>query len=342
MADLESLSGNFLFERQKLSESVKKLEKIIMSPKISKHLDYQTQLQIQKEIDRLNTGIFQLDTLAKDLSKRVISEKYTVCGDFLNDLVSFSKSCTMTLQKNIAIHPSGHDVKFDKDAMNSIKSVLKEMIQTFIEFSIESEKERKLRGKKEQAFMQIGFKREDEGIQLIIIADGNGIIPPLDEEHGASLAKHNIRAAFQGKMGRWSSWILHIPHFYSVISGYEITVENRLFYIPGYFVTNTNVSAEDIKEENKYSINSDLELIPIKNSDCDSCAIIEVSVGTRNIYILVSKISEKKDVYIKQMSNSIVGKGRYLGVVVETLEEVQVLRPVLNPYSVVYGVENEK
>jgi hypothetical protein len=70
MDEFATLSGDFLFERKRLADSLRRLESLIVSPEVSTHLGRTTLIEMQAEIDRLTSGIFRLDALAKHLSAK--------------------------------------------------------------------------------------------------------------------------------------------------------------------------------------------------------------------------------------------------------------------------------
>ena len=63
------------------------------------------------------------------------------------------------------------------------------MLETMVEYCVEPGKERQARKKRSKAYFQIDVKPLEEGYRLMVLCDGNGILPPLVSDHGVKLAQ---------------------------------------------------------------------------------------------------------------------------------------------------------
>src|SRR5688500_7890216 len=107
MEDFAALSGDFLFERKKLSESLKRLERLLVSPEVSGRLGGGTLLSLQSEIDRLTAGIFRLEALAKHLSAQAQVDRFDDSFPALQELCEFVRQSCKAMGRAVSAIPSG-------------------------------------------------------------------------------------------------------------------------------------------------------------------------------------------------------------------------------------------
>ncbi len=340
MDELATLSGDFLFERRRLADSLRRLESLIVSPEVSTQIGRATLIEMQAEIDRLTSGIFRLDALAKHLSAKSQFDRYEDCDFFLNSMVVAAQNAASTATRAVLVNATGHGTKVDRHKISKLQEVLPEMMQTFIEFSIESPKERRLRGKKETAFVQMGMRRHDEGIQFTLVADGNGVMPPLSDEHGERLAAIGVRATFQGKPGKWSCWVFNIPHYAPVMNCYAVSLGGLKVYMPATAVVAVHDSGPlDPGETPIIRMNNELkgEVVRANEVRAGPVHALEVAAGSRRAWLLIDGPAIREEVFMKPVPESLSGYGRYMGMVVSTTAPSQALFAVINPSFIVYG-----
>lgn len=342
MEDFSALSGDFLFERKKLSESLKRLERVLAAPEVSGRLPGSTLLALQSEVDRLTAGIFRLEALAKNLSAQAQVDRYEDSFPILQELCDLAKRSGQAFGRGLTAVPSGHGVRADRYRMQKLRPVLRDMLETFIEFSIETPKERRLRGKREAAHLQVSMRRQDEGSVLSIVADGSGVAPPLTEEHGERLAEIGVRATFQGRPGKWSCWVLHIPHYGPVMNCFSIVMDGFHAYVPCGAVTAQHASAPapdavDPVPLVMFDKNLRPTAVPRDGEGVPGRPCLEVAAGARRVLLLLDEVPRKEEVFMKPVPESLSGHGRFLGAVIDGGGSR--LCSVLNPTYLVYGSE---
>ncbi len=336
-----SLTGDFLLERKRLSEGLKRLETILVSPMVSNLLGQEVVIDIQAEIDRLSGSIFRLDSLAKGLTNRMQVDKFISAKNYLQELQAVAVACGEKYGKSLRVSTSEGDVKIDNSRLNTALPAIKEMLETFIEFCIESPRERILRGKREKSIFQISLKRLDESLQISIIADGNGVTPPLRDEHGSKLARAGVFAEFFGKSSKWSNWIITIPHYGPIVNCCKFTIDGIEVFIPNTSVRTIDTAASNHAEGiHEYVwINSKMEhsIISQHSEFIKDKYLLRISAGTKTVYLLIDAAPVHEDVFVKPVTENLTGYGRYLGIAVETRPVGQTLKPVINPTFVCYG-----
>jgi hypothetical protein len=255
-------------------------------------------------------------------------------------MVVAAQTAAKGANRAVLVNATGHGSKVDRHKIAKLQEILPEMMQTFIEFSIESTKERRLRGKKESAFVQMGMRRQDEGTQFTLVADGNGVMPPLSDEHGERLAAIGVRATFQGKPGKWSCWVFNIPHYAPVMNCYGIVLGGLKVYVPVTAVVSVHEGGIlQAGDSPVIAMGKDLVgtlIKPLDLADRDVSAL-EIAAGSRRAWVLLDSAPVREEVFMKPVPESLSGYGRYMGMVVSTTAPNQALHAVISPSFIVYG-----
>lgn len=341
MDEYAVLSGDLLFERKKISESLKRLSLVLSHPSISRQLSPQVQTGLQIEMDCLFHGVSRLNELARLLGKRAMQEGQKDCEPFLKDVYLKCEQISQALSRPIAIRPARTQIRIEENILRSFKPILMEMLETFLEFSIDGGKERTLREKPPIPNLRFVMLAHASGATLRILADGNGLIPPCSEEIGVKLARIGASAQFSGRSGKWSCWSIFLPNLSVNQSCVKFRINKTTIFLPQSAVIKiSKINWNQLTKEEKgqfVSLNESYERSFERGHSFSNAFSVRVRSGTRSVEMLVDEVSAQNEVFMRTLPGDYTCGGRFLGVVVETGKSDQALQVVVNPAFLVYG-----
>lgn len=361
--DLIALAGDLVAERKRLSESLRRLESTFMRGEVAKEmykiLGVQSSESILSELDSLARSLDRFGALTKTLVQRVNNERLVTCEPLLADAVLTVEAVATNLSRPVVVDCKSNEVRVDRETLDKFRPILLEMLETMVEYCVEPTKERQARKKRPKAYFQIDIKPLEVGYRLMVLCDGNGILPPLASDHGVKLAEIGVRASFEGKPGQWSAWRFFIPSGLGSFHSVPIRVGKQRICIPSWAVL--SVSRWESLEARPAEVWSINELLCRQSSKSESQSsqkgfLVEVSAGTSSLYYLVDEVFKAEEGFLKPLGEYFNGNGRFLGVVMTELRSKDIERNpkarsssddgfgcrdelclVINPAYLVYG-----
>lgn len=309
--DLFAVAGELGFERKRSLESIQKLSNLLLNPH-KQSIPHDIREEVISRLESLIRSTEKIGTMTKHLEEYLIESRLIKVETLFRELSDTITTESARVEKPVLIETRNNDIKIDKEMYSVLKPILCKLMSPFIEYCIETKKERLARTKPETAKILIDIRTVELGQKIKIICDGNGVIPPFSDQFGKQMAKIGIRARFDGKPGEWSSWSFMIPFKNGASKMLPIRVNGIEFCVPAWCVNQ------------------------IKESDSKAKYLVEISIGLKSKVIAVEEIKDPVDCYMKNLSSELTAGGRFLGVV-QVLNEQDLLCLVLNPETLVYG-----
>lgn len=339
MDDLIALAGDLVFERKRLSESLRRLENALLRGEVARDLfkamGVQSAEGLHAELDMLARGLDRIGALTKTLVHQVNHDRLVECSGLLNEAAKVVEAAGERLGRHITVDSRSNDAKIDKETIARFQGVFFEMLETLVEYCVENPKERTARKKRPKAYFQFEIKPTDEGYRLMVVCDGNGILPPLIHDHGLKLAEIGVRANFEGKPGQWAAWIFHLPVGFGAFNCVYVKSGERRLCIPAMSARIAS-GARTIA----WGIDGTLNRIETKLEESNRNIHLEISAGAHSATYVFDQASDPEEVFMKPLLPEFSGNGRFLGVVAsEGKSGANELCLVLNPAYLVYGDE---
>lgn len=341
MDDLIALAGDLVFERKRLSESLRRLEGALLRGENARELFRAMGVQdaegLHAELELLARGLDRIGALTKTLVHQVNHDRLVDCLPLLREASQAIEHAADKLSRPVVIECRHNNVKFDRDTAERFKPVLFEMLETLVEYCVESAKERSARRKRPKAYFQLEVRPTEDGYRLMVVCDGNGILPPLSHDHGLKLAEIGVRASFEGKPGQWSAWVYHLPIGFGAFNCVYVKSGGRKFCIPALAVSNPRSPVPS--NGPIWTIDSEINR-GHATAEFASQKLVEISAGVGQAVFAFDESTNPEEVFMKPLHESFSGNGRFLGVVaVEGAGGQNELCLVLNPAYLVYGEE---
>ncbi|MEW6056945.1 MAG: hypothetical protein AB1540_10055 [Bdellovibrionota bacterium] len=348
--ELIALGGDLVAERKKLSESLRKLERTLegsASSALIKALGVAQLQDLHLELDQLSTGIDRFGSLSKCLLEQLVTDKLESCATLFEESKKRIEALAQKLGRNVNVECKPSAARLDRRLLERFGPIFLEMLDVFVEYSIESSKERSARKKRPIAYMQLEVRESEKGFQLRVICDGNGILPPLSDLSGLALAKLGVRVSFEGKPGKWSAWLFSLPACAGEVPCLPVKVGQRKVYVPAWAVLSIRefpraLSESLVTEDSEiWMLSRDLERIrtlpgmPFAEPEGPR-HLIELGAGTETIRYAVASTHAVQEIFILPIDSALSGSGRLLGVYVDESAQSE-LGLVLNPAYLVYG-----
>ncbi len=309
--DLFAVAGDLGFERRRSLESIQRLSSLLLNPH-QQVLPFEIREEVISRLEALIRSTEKIGSLTKQLEESLFDSRLVNVENLFQDLSDAITSESNRTQKPVVIEARNHDLKIDELVFSVLKPILIKLMSPFIEYCIESKKERLARSKSETAKILIDIQPVELGHKIKIVCDGNGVIPPFSEQFGRQMAKIGVRARFDGKPGSWSSWTFMIPFRTGAMKMLPITIHGTDYCIPAWAVTQ------------------------IKESDSKAKYLLEVSIGLKSKIVAVDELKDPVDCYMKNLKQDLSANGKFLGVV-QVINEQDMLCLVLSPEAFVYG-----
>ncbi|MBI3543585.1 MAG: hypothetical protein HY075_09960 [Deltaproteobacteria bacterium] len=342
--ELITLAGDLVAERKRLTESLRRLEGTLMQGDVAKELfralGADTSETILSEVDALARSLDRLGALTKTLIQQVNHDRLETCEPLLADAVLSIEATASKLERPAVVDCKSNDVRIDRDVLVKFRPIFLEMLETLTEYCVESPKERLARKKRPKAYFQIDVKPFEGGYRLMVLCDGNGILPPLASDHGLRLAEIGVRASFEGRPGQWSAWRFHIPTGVGSFHGVPVRVGDRRLCIPAWAVLGTRVVDGAPRPGVKvWAIGEALNRVEVEPGLEASFGtrLVEIAAGTHTATFVVDEVFETEEGFMKPLGDAFNGQGRFSGVVVSEAATREELFLVLNPAYLVYG-----
>ena len=301
------------------------------------------------ELDLLARSLDRVGALTKTLVQKLNHDRLETCEPLLADAVLSIEAVASGLARPVVVDCKSNEVKIDRDTLMKFRPIFLEMLETLVEYCVESPKERLARKKRPKAYFQIDVKPFDGGYRLMVLCDGNGILPPLVADHGLRLADIGVRASFEGKPGQWSAWRFHIPIGVGAFHSIPVRVGERRLCIPSWAVVSRTKIEPGVRGLGKvWGINELLNRFEVDTGfeAAHGRFLIEVAAGTHTATYVFDEVLEQEEGFMKPLSTLFNGQGRFLGVVESENSQGaaagDVLSLVLNPAYLVYGGANEE
>lgn len=340
MDELIALAGDLVFERKRISESLRKLEGTLLHGQVANELyqalGIQSAEELHVELDKLSRSLDRIGALTKTLVHQVNHDRLVACDTLLTQAQTTLETAAARSSRSLMVERRANDVKVDRELLEKFKPVFFEMLETFVEFCVESDKERAARKKRAKAYVQFEMKPVEDGYRLMVVCDGNGIVPPLLHEHGLKLARIGVRASFEGKPGQWSAWLFHLPSNMGAFRCLPVRIDGRNLSIP-YFAAGRILQAT---KGRAWFLDKDLRRHVVDKSAeaARGKVFVEIAAGTHSATFLFDAVAEADEVFMKPLSPRFNGGGRFLGVVVNhDADSHGELSLVMNPGYLVYG-----
>lgn len=341
MDDLIALAGDLVFERKRLSESLRRLEGALLrgenARELFKAMGVQDAEGLHAELELLARGLERIGALTKTIVHQVNHDRLVECFPLLREASQAIELASSKLSRPVVIECRHNDVKFDRETAERFKPVLFEMLETLVEYCVESAKERSARRKRPKAYFQLEVKPTEDGYRLMVVCDGNGILPPLSHDHGLKLAEIGVRASFEGKPGQWSAWVYHLPIGFGAFNCVYVESGGRKFCIPALAVSSARAVAP--AKGAVWTIDGEINRTQA-DGDLSDRKLVEISAGTDQTVFAFDESTNPEEVFMKPLHEAFSGNGRFLGVVaIEGAAGQNELCLVLNPAYLVYGDE---
>lgn len=348
--ELITLAGDLVAERKKLSDALHRLEGKILRGEpartLSKVLGFEGLENLQFEIDSLAKAIDRLGSLTTTLIHTVVHDQLVTAEELLGALMGTIERTAERLGRSITLNAKGAETLLAAPTVDRFRPTLCKMAETLVEFSIEAERERVLRGKKEKARFQIEIKEMDDYHRLMLVCDGNGIMPPLADPQGVELAKVGARANFDGSPGKWSAWCFFLPKEGGPQRCIQVRSGGRKFCIPAWAVVDMRKFDEgrlppasgqgsEPALRKHWRLSSDLTLMETSQRETseNESIFVDVGAGIEITTFVFDDATEAGEVFLRPLDERLSAGGRFSGVVVTENELVL----VLNPAYLVYG-----
>lgn len=343
MDDLIALAGDLVFERKRLSESLRRLEGALLrgenAEDLLKSLGVQSAEELHGELELLARGLDRIGALTKTLVHQVNHDRLVECETLLREAAHVAESAGETLGRPLTVDCRSNNVRLDRDTAERFRPVLFEMLETLVEYCVENPKERSARRKRAKAYFQMEVKPTEDGYRLMVVCDGNGILPPLSHAHGLKLADIGVRAGFEGKPGQWSAWVFHLPIGFGAFNCVYVKSGGRKFCIPALSVAPLATVPEHPECKELWRVDAQINRAVSESVESDK-PCLRVSAGTGQAVFAFDEISAAEEVFMKPLHESFRGNGRFLGVIaIEGPLGHNELCLVLNPAYLVYGDE---
>lgn len=343
--ELIALAGDLVAERKRLSESLRRFESTLM-----RSLGTDTSEAMMGELDSFARSLDRLGALTKTLVHFANADRLEPCEPLLADAVLAIESVAASLDRPVVIDCKSNEVKIDRELLMKFRPIFIEMLETLVEYCVETPKERLARKKRPKAFFQIDVKPFEAGYRVLVVCDGNGILPPLVSDHGLRLAEIGVRAGFEGRPGQWSSWRFHIPTSTDSFHSVPVRVGDRKLCIPSWAVVSTRPLDLAARAAGKaWAVGEGLERREIDLGGVSGTGqmLCEIAAGTHTVTYLFDEVLEPEEGFLKQLSEAFSGQGRFIGVVIsESSDSGGAMREelclVVNPAYLVYGGAGEQ
>jgi chemotaxis protein histidine kinase CheA len=342
--ELVALAGDLVFERKRLSESLRRLETTLLHSEVAKELFRSIGVQkaetLNSELDVLARSIDRLGALAKTFVRILSADRMIDSDPLLADCMMTIESAAARLERPVLVDCRQNEVKLDREIIDRFRPVLYSILENFVEFCVEPPHEREARGKRPKAYVQLETRAMEDGYRLRAVCDGNGIPPPLGADFGRRLAELGVRATFEGKPGQWSAWIFHVPSGIGEFRCLPVRVGQRRLAIPLWAVTGTRHIEKGEKSQRRpgriWAFGESLGRFEVDAGYESSYGtrLVELGAGTETAVFVVDEIFEPDEVFIKPLHPPFNGNGRFMGVVTTDSEELCL---VLSPVYLVYG-----
>lgn len=360
MDQLIALAGDLVLERKRLSEGLRKLEGALLhgdcAQAISRALGTEGTESVHAEFDRMARALDRLGALTKTLSHHVNSQRLVSFQPLLDSAAGVIEGAGERLGRPVHIEIKASDLRAERESIERFQDILLEMLDDMVEYGVEAPKERAARQKRPKAYFQLELKATEDGVRLMVLCDGNGVMPPVSRAAGVRLAKIGARAVFEGKPGQWSAWMYYLSGGTSEYRCVPIRAGGKALSLPSWAVLSTKTIAEFLAEESKvtksYALGDSLGRFEIEPG-CESGYgnyVITVAAGTQKARYVVDEIGEAEEVFMKPLPEAFSGNGRFIGAVVTGQEESASpgftapaeLALVLNPAYLVYGEQQQQ
>jgi hypothetical protein len=293
---------------------------------------------VHSELDLIARSLDRINALTKTLVTQMNNETLVSCTTLLQAGSSRVEEAASRHGKSVSVETKANDVRLDQEVLKAFEPVFCQMLEALVEYCIESPKERAARGKRPKAYFQFDIKPTEDGYRLMILCDGNGLIPPLAYDHGIRLAKIGARAAFEGKPGVWSAWFFHLPAGFGAFRGVVVKAAGRRLCIPASAVTRAGASSTIQTSGMIWALEDSISRVETEKSGGHGKEIVEISAGTHVVRYAFEAVNSPDEVFMKPLRDLYTGNGRFLGVVVDQNDPSE-LCLVLNPAYLVYGEE---
>lgn len=353
MKDLVALAGDLVSERKRLSESLRRLEGLLLRGEVTKELykvlGSSVSEELLSELEMMTKTLDRVGAITKTVVQRANQDRLVSCEPLLADAVLSIEAAAGTLERPVVVDCKSNDVKIDRDVIDRFRPVFLEMLETLVEYCVESPKERQARKKRPKAYFQIDVKPLEGGYRLMVLCDGNGILPPLASDHGVKLGEIGVRATFEGKPGQWSSWRFNIPSSLGAFHCVPVRAGSRKLAIPAWAVLSKTRLGRDQElppGANAWAVDDSLMRFELDaaNASPQSRWLVEIAAGTNSVRYIFDEVFEPIEAFMKPLGEFFNGAGRFTGVIVTEEHSRhegpfinEELRLVLNPAYLVYG-----
>lgn len=289
LKDLFALAGDLGYEGMRCLKTLHRIEHALLQNdgEILKMKE-----SLLRELSHLTRTTERVSHLSKTLEERIMTERLTPIAPMFKSAASRIEALSKDFEKPVFIEINDRDIAVDEVILKKFSPIFNQILAPFIEYSIESTKERAARKKRPRAYIELSAKSVDSGHKIQLIGDGNGILPPYSIEAGQELATAGIRGHFEGKPGKWSAWTFYIPNNKGAIRMLPVRMKNAVYCIPSYCITRIT---DDV--ENAGSL------------------LLEISIGIQRRVIRVDDVADPFDSYIKEIHPTLTAGGKYMGVV---------------------------
>ncbi len=316
MVDLYALAFDLGFERKRCLEALQRIQSVLLTPS-RMPVDTELRQTVLSQIDSLARSAERLAALTVNIENMLAEERVAPIGALFEEAARLIEEAAGSFKKPVMLEIKNKEMRLDTNTLSAFRPIFLEMLVPFVEYCIESQKERMARGKPQRARIELFVKATEEGHKISVICDGNGVAPPYAGNYGLDLARLGVRAHFEGNPGQTSAWHIFIPIKSATFKVLPVKINGKNFCIPHWAITAIKTQAS-VAASGEY--------------------LIEISAGTSKTSIAVDEPGKVYETYMKPLQAELTAGGRYLGVIMEE-HSPEILSLVLDPAFIVYGEE---
>jgi hypothetical protein len=361
--DLIALAGDLVFERKRLSESLRRLEARILQSEFAQELFRRIGVggaeAIHADLDLIAKSLDRVGALTKTLVHTVNQDRLRSCKPMLESASSIVQALGNKLGRPVVVEVTQDEIQIEQETIVAFQPVFHEMLSSLVEFCIESPRERQMRQKRAKAYFKLEVKPVEDGYRLTVFCDGNGLAPPLVQEQGLKLARIGVRATFEGKPGAWGAWFFHLPTGVGTFRCVPVRAGSHRLCIPSWAVrdimpvSNTPANGLSAKSSIIWGLGESISRFKIDSGYEGGYgkSVVTVAAGTTSERFVFETTGDAQEAFMKPLHEMFTGNGRFLGVVLDDSpnvgvaeasssnesDRVQKLCLVLNPAYLVYG-----
>ncbi|HRK03085.1 MAG TPA: hypothetical protein PLH57_10515 [Oligoflexia bacterium] len=333
MNDLYSIASELVTERKMLLEAVKRLERSVRI--VDETPAHQSVAALHESIGRVGgllRAILQLSEMNQERD----------FGAVARAIESRLRDHGKKISKNVDIvfaDPTA--VKADAAILDKITTPLIELFICTLDYGVETERERLLRGKKKNTVFRINAVPCSAGILMTVNFDGNGVIPPLSLQQSRQLGAAGIRLEFQGTPGVESSWRVIFSSSQKTIKCIRAVVDGVECAIPLWssFGIKKNVT---VTRGTLYSLTRDWNLRELPQGS-KVTYLITMGAGSAKKNLVLDDMHGADDVLIRELPPALLAGGKVLGLAVwsDTSANMVRLLPVIDPNWIAHSRSGE-